>query len=143
MFINRFKFLLDIIFDPNINENNDDELKIEDPQMKTYMCLIDKKIIIELDGPQHFRQISNWLNWKTTMHRDVYKIQQAEKEGYKVIHISQEDVSKATPDWLEENLITYINSDDRDHIYISMNEDLYNKHIELYTLGNTIQIIDL
>lgn len=107
------------------------------------MCLIDKKIIIELDGPQHFRQISNWLNWKTTMHRDVYKIQQAEKEGYKVIHISQEDVSKATPEWLEENLITYINSDDRDHIYISMNEDLYNKHIELYTLGNTIKIIDL
>jgi CxxC motif-containing protein len=44
MFINQFKFLLDIIFDPNINEQNDDKIDIKDAQIKTYINSIDKEI---------------------------------------------------------------------------------------------------
>ena len=100
------------------------------------------KTIIEMDGAQHFRQISNWLDPEKTLRRDVYKMQQAEKEGYKVIRICQDSVSKASDDWFLENIVPEIESGDRNHMFISAKEDLYNKHIELYSLGEDIVIIE-
>ncbi len=100
------------------------------------------KVIIEMDGAQHFRQISNWLDPIKTLRRDIYKMQQADKERYKVIRVCQDTVSKASEEWLLENIVARIESADRDHVFISLNEDLYNKHIELYSSGATIDILN-
>ena len=56
-------------------------------------------LIIELDGPQHFKQVSNWVSPKKTQKRDKYKMDLANKNGYTVIRIVQEDVWKDINDW--------------------------------------------
>jgi len=56
-------------------------------------------VIIELDGPQHFRQISNWRSPKIQHQRDVYKDLFASYYGYSVIRILQEDVFYDKNDW--------------------------------------------
>ena len=60
------------------------------------------KIIIELDGIQHFKQVSNWDSPEDTQIRDKYKMEQANKNGYSVIRILQEDVYFDKYDWVKE-----------------------------------------
>ena len=56
------------------------------------IVLKDKKIIIEVDGPQHFKDISNWKSYEETYKNDLYKEEIAHNNGYRVIRISQEYV---------------------------------------------------
>ena len=57
------------------------------------------KILIELDGPRHFRQVSNWLSFEEQHSRDVYKNNMAVANGYPIIRISQEIVFGDKLDW--------------------------------------------
>lgn len=66
------------------------------------------KIILELDGLQHFEQVSNWCSPQINMKRDIYKINLANKNGYSVIRILQLDVYNNKYDWINE-LINNIN----------------------------------
>jgi very-short-patch-repair endonuclease len=104
------------------------------------ICLPYKKIIIELDGPHHFKKISNWLDPVKMLNRDIYKIQQAEQNGYKVVRIAQVDVHRGGDDWLDAHLIHAIEADNRDHTFISEYEDLYDKHIELYLIREAVNL---
>jgi len=63
-------------------------------------CIPDLKIIIELDGPQHFRQISNWTSPGEQFEIDKYKEECANDNGYSVIRILQEDVFYDTYNWV-------------------------------------------
>jgi very-short-patch-repair endonuclease len=49
-------------------------------------------VIIELDGAQHFTQVSNWQDPLITQTTDRYKERQALKNGYSIIRLLQEDV---------------------------------------------------
>jgi len=60
------------------------------------------KIIIELDGPQHFIQIMNWKSPEETRKGDIYKMECANENGYSVIRLTQEDVYYDRYDWLSE-----------------------------------------
>jgi very-short-patch-repair endonuclease len=62
----------------------------------------ERKIIIELDGKQHFEQISNWLSPKETRINDLYKMNCANENGFSVIRILQEDVFYDTFVWFDE-----------------------------------------
>jgi very-short-patch-repair endonuclease len=64
--------------------------------------LRDKKIIIELDGPQHFFQVSNWISPDEQFERDRYKERCANENGYFVIRLLQEDVWSDRYDWMME-----------------------------------------
>ncbi|AMQ10801.1 restriction endonuclease [Brazilian marseillevirus] len=55
--------------------------------------------IIELDGPQHFRQISNWTPPEETRERDQLKEQLAKDNGYVILRILQEDVWNDSGEW--------------------------------------------
>ena len=59
-------------------------------------------IIIELDGPHHFVQISNWANPEKTRITDKYKMKCANENDHYVIRIIQVDVWKNKYDWLKE-----------------------------------------
>ena len=65
------------------------------------------KLIIEIDGPQHFRQISNWQSPEITQERDEYKTQTALENGYNIVRILQEDIFKSVIGW-EDELVNFI-----------------------------------
>ncbi len=56
-------------------------------------------IIIELDGEQHFTQVSNWESPEETLVRDNYKTNCAIENNYKIIRVLQESVWNDTDDW--------------------------------------------
>jgi len=60
---------------------------------------VSKKILIEVDGAQHFTQISNWNTPESVQVKDNEKIQYCIKEGFSIIHISQIDIWNNTYDW--------------------------------------------
>lgn len=64
--------------------------------------ILEYKIIIELDGPQHFRQISNWQSPEINLKMDIYKMNCANKNNFSIIRILQEDVYYNKYDWLKE-----------------------------------------
>jgi len=65
-------------------------------------CIEEYKIIIELDGRQHFEQVSNWNSPEENQHRDKFKMKCANDNNYSVIRILQEDVFYDTFDWINE-----------------------------------------
>jgi very-short-patch-repair endonuclease len=62
----------------------------------------DVKIIVEQDGPQHFKQIGNWQSPELTKITDIYKMDCANKNGYSVIRILQKDIWHDKYDWFDE-----------------------------------------
>jgi very-short-patch-repair endonuclease len=94
-------------------------------------CIEELKIIIELDGIQHFEQVSTWKTPEETTARDVYKMKCAIENGYTVIRLLQEDVWEDTINW-EECLLSRIKLHKSPKIkYISIT-NCYNKHKELF-----------
>jgi len=60
------------------------------------------KIIIELDGLQHFEQVSNWQTPEYTHKNDLYKMKCANENKFSIIRILQDDVYFDKYNWLEE-----------------------------------------
>jgi very-short-patch-repair endonuclease/DNA-directed RNA polymerase subunit RPC12/RpoP len=89
----------------------------------------ERKIIIELDGKQHFEQVGKWLSPEETMTNDLYKMKCANDNGFSVIRILQKDVYKNKYDWLSELIsniekITYENR--VQNIYMCKNNEYKN-----------------
>nr|WRK65340.1 restriction endonuclease [Marseillevirus futianmevirus] len=57
------------------------------------------KTIIELDGAQHYRQVWNWKSPEEQQKSDRFKEEQADKNGYSVLRILQDDVWNDKIDW--------------------------------------------
>ena len=87
-------------------------------------CIPEYKIIIELDGPQHFRQIMNWKTPEEQFKKDKYKEKCANDNNYSVIRIIQDDVLNDAYDWCKElcDAIEEIkNGDEIVNIYLCKN----------------------
>lgn len=90
------------------------------------------KIIIELDGDQHFVQISNWLSPEEQQVRDLYKMKCANDNGYSIIRISQNDVFNDRIEWstiLQESIREIDQRKEIHNYFISYKEDKYNNYI--------------
>jgi very-short-patch-repair endonuclease len=70
--------------------------------------LEDIKLIIEVDGRQHFMQVSNWTAPDITQLNDIFKMDRANEHGYSVIRINQEDILYNKIDW-KTKLTIFIN----------------------------------
>ena len=104
-------------------------------------CIPSLKLIIELDGRQHFIHIKLFKNnVEESIQRDIYKMKQAEAEGYKIIRLFQEEVYDNDETWLETNLLPEIKSSDRNHMFISTIDELYDEHIRVYESGEEIML---
>jgi very-short-patch-repair endonuclease/DNA-directed RNA polymerase subunit RPC12/RpoP len=68
----------------------------------------DLKLIIELDGRQHFEQVNNWDSPDKTQINDNFKYKLALENGYKMIRICQRIVLNDKEDW-QIQLINAIN----------------------------------
>ncbi len=86
-------------------------------------------IIIELDGPQHYRQISNWRSPEEQLKIDKYKMQCALNNNKHLIRIAQWIVLNDSEDW-ENKLSKSINEIKLYNIpsihYIGIDPDYFN-----------------
>jgi very-short-patch-repair endonuclease len=92
---------------------------------------MEKKIMIEVDGVQHFTQVSNWNTPDEIQEKDVEKIIACNKNGYHIIHISQEDVWNDVYDWkqvLQMEMNELQEKEDPECIFISKKE-IYAEHL--------------
>jgi very-short-patch-repair endonuclease len=82
------------------------QFKVDWCKNKTFLpfdfAIPENKIIIELDGRQHFEQVRNWDDPKKTQENDKYKMKCANDNNYSVIRILQGDVFYDSYDWLYE-----------------------------------------
>ncbi len=82
------------------------QYKVEWCKNITYLpfdfCIEEYKIIIELDGRQHFEQVSNWNSPEENQQRDKFKMKCANDNNYSIIRILQEDVFYDTFNWIHE-----------------------------------------
>jgi len=113
------------------------QFKLESCKNKIHLpfdyCIPEIKTIVELDGGQHFRDIEYFKNrYKFQIERDIYKMNKAHQEGYKIIRVTQDDIYKYNEKWIIDNLLPEINNNDRKHIFISSDDTIYDKHIELF-----------
>ena len=97
------------------------------------------KLIIEIDGIQHFEQVSKWRSPEESFINDKYKMEQSIKNNYTIIRIFQEDVFNDTNDWKEKTKEKIKLYEKPDIICIGC-EDLYKKfnNIKLYDNATVI-----
>ncbi len=95
--------------------------------------LIDYKIIIELDGNQHFVQIENWDTPEKVSEKDVEKIIYCIQNGYTIIHLKQEDVWLDKYDWkqLLKNQIEIYKELKNPHCIFIESGNSYDNHKKL------------
>ena len=104
----------------------------KNPKTNRYLpydfILQDLNIIVEQDGPQHFKQIGNWQSPELTKINDIYKIKCANENGYSIIRILQKDIWHDRYDWLQEllgNIDKIVNEKTIQNIYMCKNDE-YN-----------------
>jgi very-short-patch-repair endonuclease len=87
---------------PSIISQFKEEWCIKIYKLRFDFCIPDNKIIIELDGRQHFQQVQNWSSPEEQFDNDLYKQQCANDNEYSVIRILQQDVWNDAYDWCKE-----------------------------------------
>jgi very-short-patch-repair endonuclease len=105
------------------------------------ICILPHKIIIEVDGRQHFENVSFFgnSNAKNQCERDCEKMKIIFEEGYSIIRIVQQDVwkEKSRDQMLRKLSIGIqdcINSESPMIHYLSIEEHMYQKHKDIFIL---------
>ncbi len=142
-----YNFLLSEYINSNIIKQYKNEF-CKNKRLLPYDFLLtinDVKIIIELDGWQHFKQVMNWLSNDKTRKIDVYKMVKATQNNHHVIRLFQPDIWNDSFDWrnwlkikIQDILDNYIDNflphfpdieDGKEYIYKYHEED-YNNYDE-------------
>jgi len=92
-------------------------------------CIPEDKIIIELDGGQHFKQVRNWKSPEEQLQNDKFKEKCANENQYSTIRILQEDVYNNSYNWCEElrDAIEYVKESNKiQNIYLCKNGEYDN-----------------
>ena len=92
-------------------------------------CIEEYKLLIELDGRQHFEKVLNWNDPEKIQENDVYKMKQANKNGYTVIRLLQKDVWYDKNNW-EENLEKHLYYHKEPAVIYISNGNEYKDHKE-------------
>jgi len=94
--------------------------------------LEEEKVLIELDGIQHFEQVSNWDHPERVQAKDVEKTKKAMEAGYSVVHLYQPEVWEDRYDWrgvLREQVERLRGRSSSVCVFISQKE-VYGEHIK-------------
>ena len=100
----------------------------------------DHPILIELDGNQHFIQVSNWGTPEIVQKKDVEKIQKSIQNGYSIIHLPQEDVWYDRYDWRAalREVMASLESADSQCVFLCSDAAVYETHLQL--LGDSVPL---
>jgi very-short-patch-repair endonuclease len=109
------------------------QYKAEWCKNKTYLpfdfCIPEHNIIIELDGNQHFVQISNWSSPEHQLKNDLSKQEKANQNEFSMIRLLQNDVMRDKCNWYEDllkNIQTIIDEKRVQNIYMCKNNEYVN-----------------
>jgi very-short-patch-repair endonuclease len=100
------------------------------------------KIIIELDGQQHFVQVNNWCTPESTRKKDIYKMIKANENGYSIIRILQEDVYYDKYNWLNElkqNIEKVINESRVQNIFMCKKDEYIVYNLDTFNNNQCIE----
>jgi hypothetical protein len=133
-----YKYLCEIFEKENVIRQYTDDFS-KNPKTESYLRydflvkLETFNFILELDGEQHFNQVSNWTNPETNMKRDVYKTIIALKNSFHFVRMKTEDIWYDKFDWKSwlNNEVKLIKEDEFTCHYAD-NKDDYKNHKELY-----------
>lgn len=98
----------------------------------------DCKLILELDGEQHFKQVAKWHSPEHTCKTDVFKILKAIENGYCIIHILQQYVYDDRNTWQALVLKLIDRYKNSNAVVFVCNDDCYNNHVQHFP--NCIQL---
>jgi len=103
--------------------------------------IVDKKILIELDGNQHFIQVSNWDSPESVQTKDIEKINYCFVNNYSLIHIYQEENWNNEYDWkyVLAKCISYLEKKSEHIIMFISCCNKYTSHIQ--QLNNNIKYL--
>jgi len=104
------------------------QYKIKDIKKYYDFYLPDFYLIIEIDGDQHFSQVSNWGCHKETTKNDVQKMQTGIENSISFLRIYQPDIFNDKIDWKTIILKNLYKRTLPDITYISSNSNIYDKH---------------
>jgi very-short-patch-repair endonuclease len=96
-------------------------------------------IIIELDGLQHFQQVSNWGDTYETQKRDKYKLQKALENNIIVIRLLQDDVFNDKIDWKGKLKDVIIKYEEPEVVLLVEDESIYDY---LFEKEDVIETLD-
>lgn len=99
-------------------------------EAKFDFLIVEYNLIIELDGNQHFKQVSNWQEPEVTLKKDIFKIKKSIENNHSVIHLYQMDVFSDKNDW-QKKLQPCIKKYDKPVIIFIENNNIYKNHISL------------
>jgi very-short-patch-repair endonuclease len=91
--------------------------------------LQNNELIIEVDGPQHFTQVSTWKSCGENLQNDIQKMKTALSKGISVLRIYQPDIWSDKIDWktcINENLYTRTTPL---VTTVASNPEIYSNHI--------------
>lgn len=102
------------------------------------IILCSSNIIIEIDGPHHFEQVSNWKSPEYNRSNDIFKMGYAIKNNYVIIRICQEDVYNDTYDWKKDldNAISLVKQ--KQVQFLAKDDKIYDLHKKSYGQLNSI-----
>lgn len=91
----------------------------------------DHKILIELDGIQHFKQVAQWDSPEVVQLKDNEKITKAIDKGYSIIHIYQDEVWNNKYDWktIMKETIDMLIAENTPQVCFISKCDIYQSHI--------------
>lgn len=93
------------------------------------------KLIIEIDGDQHFKQVATWKSPEITFEHDKYKMIQCMKMGYSIIRVYQDDIYNNKNDWKNKTK-SLIKKYDNPIIQCIAHDNRYDKYIALDNINN-------
>jgi very-short-patch-repair endonuclease len=85
-------------------------------------------MIIEIDGRQHFEQVSNWQDPKQTLKRDIFKMKKALNHNIQFIRITKILLNSKNCDY-EKTLFKYITK--KTNVLFICENDEYKSHTDL------------
>lgn len=115
--------------------DTESEFKLEETGLRRFdVCIPSLRIIIELDGAQHFIQVGKWATPEESLMIDIAKTRAALKAGFNVIRISQHDVYmssfRGNGEWTNTNILGAIKNISENPVqYISRDPEMYRGHI--------------
>ena len=101
---------------------------VSNGQLKIDFHIVELNLHIELDGDQHFIQVSNWTPPEFTQAHDLTKTKRVLKEGQSLVRIYQPWVASDTNNWLEK-LKASIREYEKPMVVFIGPEGIYDKHL--------------
>ena len=94
-------------------------------------CLIQLKIILEIDGAHHFPILKQPKHFRIrdNVSIDIFKMKKALENGYKIIRIYWDDIFKNNEKWLDDHVLSLF-AKNFSVTYLSSIDKLYDDHYQ-------------